>query len=282
MSSGSGPRSMSSLLSPPTRGATTSETTFTSRVRSPLTTTDTGYFSPSTYTNTFTNTFTNTGTVTDTNTGSLTPTGSLRRPQTSPRSPLTSVRNIVAAWKERTPSLAKSAGSRSGPGSATSGDGISPPQPGRGDGLFRRRTIRRDPGRRHSGDLRDRARAGDGESRPTTPMSGSAGGVPPPFDATELGAYTSESREVSFLLGIFFTFDRYPLSAFTFPCSLFRLCVSMHLNYKLTMALLSLAFTHWVTLVSQCSRAAALQMAKMSSCPLSTYATSFVDRSGRW
>ena len=35
--------------------------------------------------------------------------------------------------------------------------------------------------------------------RPTTPMSSSTGsGVPPPFDAAELGAYARESREVSY------------------------------------------------------------------------------------
>jgi hypothetical protein len=35
--------------------------------------------------------------------------------------------------------------------------------------------------------------------RPTTPMSSSTGsGVPPTFDAAELGAYARESREVSF------------------------------------------------------------------------------------
>jgi hypothetical protein len=34
--------------------------------------------------------------------------------------------------------------------------------------------------------------------RPETPMSGSSGGgVPPPFDAAELGVYARESREVS-------------------------------------------------------------------------------------
>ncbi|KIM71368.1 hypothetical protein PILCRDRAFT_17136, partial [Piloderma croceum F 1598] len=137
--SGRGTSSMSSLLSPPTRGGmTTTSATFSDvgRVRSPLSTTDTGYLSPSTYTNTHTNTNTNTNTFTPSNTyTSYTPTSStitsttptnLRRPQTqtqtSPRSPLTSVRNIVAAWKERTP-----IGRRSSPG-------------GEGDvGLFRRK-----------------------------------------------------------------------------------------------------------------------------------------------
>jgi len=55
--------SMSSLLSPPTRGGmTTTSATFSDvgRVRSPLSTTETGYLSPSTYTHTHTNTNTNT------------------------------------------------------------------------------------------------------------------------------------------------------------------------------------------------------------------------------
>jgi hypothetical protein len=235
--SGTGPSTWASPTTI-TRGGATSDTV-TSRVRSPFTTTgtsDTGYLSPSTYTNTFTNTFSNTNTFTGTNTGSitgsgsLTPTGagSLRRPQTSPRSPLTSVRNIVAAWKERTPTLVKSGG-RSGPGSATSGDAeATSPQ-----GLFsirRRGTRVRDAGAGRGGDggegrERDvgrsgRAGGGGGErgERPSTPLSESmgagAGGVPPPFDAAELGAYARESREVSyvsfwdmgFLLGVITSF----------------------------------------------------------------------------
>ena len=56
----------------------------------------------------------------------------LRKPQTSPRSPLASVRNIVAQWKERTPAERKS----QSPGSAAS---LSPPlkagQRERDDGL---------------------------------------------------------------------------------------------------------------------------------------------------
>jgi hypothetical protein len=64
-----------------------------------------------------TNTFTATAPAT------VTPTASpLRRPQTSPRSPLTSVRNMVAALKERTPAKLSP---KSSPGSATSAS--SPP-----------------------------------------------------------------------------------------------------------------------------------------------------------
>jgi hypothetical protein len=64
-----------------------------------------------------------------TNTPTVSP---LRHPQTSPRSPLTSVRNIVAAWKERTP-LAKPTAKSSVQGSVTS---ASPP-PGEGDSVRR-------------------------------------------------------------------------------------------------------------------------------------------------
>ena len=62
--------------------------------------TRTGYTTP----NLTSNTYSDTGTFTRT---SVTPPSGLRRPQTSPRSPLASVRNIVALWKERTPSAAR-------------------------------------------------------------------------------------------------------------------------------------------------------------------------------
>jgi hypothetical protein len=61
-------------------------------------------------------------------------------------------------------------------------------------GLFRRKSERRGE--------RDRDRGmdlGGDMGRPTTAMSSSTGsGVPPPFDAAELGAYARESREVSY------------------------------------------------------------------------------------
>ncbi|KAF8952136.1 hypothetical protein BDZ97DRAFT_2000233 [Flammula alnicola] len=50
---------------------------------------------------------------------SVTPNSGLRRPHTSPRSPLASVRNIVALWKERTPASARP-GEKSAPGSVSS------------------------------------------------------------------------------------------------------------------------------------------------------------------
>ena len=220
----SGPSYLSSLLSPQIRG-TMSFSEGTSRIRSPTMTmtTGTGYLSSSAYTNafspvnsgTFTNTnttntnvytnmdtFTSSGTDTYTNTNSdtLTPISSLRRPHSSPRSPLTSVRNIVAAWKERTPtSTAKHKHNRSTPGSATSAEAAS--SSGRGEGLF---SLRR-RAERGSLRLRDSVMSGVGRSGESlreraggdAALSSSTSGVPPPFDAAELGMYARESREVS-------------------------------------------------------------------------------------
>jgi hypothetical protein len=134
---------ISTLLSTPFRGLTstsgvdtrTDTRTGTYGTRSPFS---------NTFTDTLTNTYSNTQTPSNTYTAPSTIAGAsmmpLRRPQTSPRSPLTSVRNIVAAWKERTPSVAKPSGKSSAQVSVTS---TSPP-PGDGDGLFgiRRRAER--------------------------------------------------------------------------------------------------------------------------------------------
>ncbi|KAF8058557.1 hypothetical protein FPV67DRAFT_1455106 [Lyophyllum atratum] len=79
-------------------------------------------------THTFTDAFTRTGTNAAT---SMTPVSTLRRPQTSPRSPPTSVCNIVAPRKEHTPSMSRSPGKYPDHGSATS---ASPPPDS--EGLF--------------------------------------------------------------------------------------------------------------------------------------------------
>lgn len=74
-----------------------------------ITGTDARFESP--YTSTETPTYSNTLTPTSysfTNTCATTQITSLKRPQTSPRSPLNSVRNVVAAWKIRSPSIDKS------------------------------------------------------------------------------------------------------------------------------------------------------------------------------
>ncbi|KAI0672290.1 hypothetical protein C8Q78DRAFT_1188212 [Trametes maxima] len=190
--SSSGP--MSTLLSPPPRGSTslsadsrfppTSSGTFTQTRSGTGTFTGTGPTTSGTYTNT--NTFSSTGFTT-----TATPTASsLRRPQTSPRSPLTSVRNIVAAWKERTPSLGKSIRSNN-----------TSPSPTQGDGLF---SLRR-RAERGNARLRDRAFGGvdetgrpvegagyDAEMSTSGDASLSASGVlPTAFDVSELGQYAN-------------------------------------------------------------------------------------------
>ena len=167
---------ISTLLSPPLRGFTSTSATET-RTRTGGT-----FQSPNTFTNTYTDTFSNTFTPTDTFTGTATFTGTptaspLRRPQTSPRSPLTSVRNIVAAWKERTP-LAKQSPKSPVPGSVTSS---SPPPDGVGHVGLRRR-----PGR-----IGTRARG-------PTPQSLEDA----PFDVTDLTPYTKGNAKVSCLFGI--------------------------------------------------------------------------------
>ena len=147
--------------------------------------------SPSDFASTFSNTFTASRTAS--NITSITPTSTLRRPQTSPCSPLTSVHNIVAAWKERTPSLTKSP--QSPTESTTSPSSKAGQSGGHGRVLsLRQRAERRGPraqnGQSGSGDT-------NGNHHPTTPKSIASGIIPPLFDMTELGAYTRDSREVS-------------------------------------------------------------------------------------
>ncbi|KAI0657509.1 hypothetical protein C8Q70DRAFT_919348 [Cubamyces menziesii] len=206
--SSSGPiTTMSSLLSPPPRGSVTlsadsrlptSSGTFTQTRSGPSTYTGTGPTTTASYstTNPTTTTLSSSGFTT-----TATPTASsLRRPQTSPRSPLTSVRNIVAAWKERTPSLGKSARSNT-----------TSPSPPPGEGLF---SLRR-RAERGNARLRDRAlsgmdesgrfveRAYEGEMSTSEGASMSASGVlPPAFDLSELGQYANAggTQEVSYLL----------------------------------------------------------------------------------
>ena len=165
-------------------------------------------FSTNTYTKTSATTRTGTsgtdaGTYTDTFTGTntlTTPTSTLRRPQTSPRSPLASVRNIVALWKERTPSAARTGGKSSAPGSATS---VSPPPVGEGLFGIRRRA------QRVGARLRERE-GGSGAGDPVTPTrrdpeaisirSIRNGHLPPGFDVEELAPYTQSNEAVSYQL----------------------------------------------------------------------------------
>jgi hypothetical protein len=163
-----------SFLSPPPRSNTTG---VDSRLESPYTSSGTP-----TYSNTFTATsygFTDT---------SATSQGiPLRRPQASPRSPLSSVRNIVAAWKSRSPSIDKS--------SQVSAVDTTPEE-----GFF---SIRRQAER---GFQRERASMSGGRTLhdqevPSTPRTSTSltpsGIVPPPFDLTELGTFAKGSQEVS-------------------------------------------------------------------------------------
>lgn len=192
----------SSALSPPPRAPTSmsADSRFPPSTYTRTTTTGTGTYSGTgTYTGTATSTDTYTNTFTTLDSGTVTtPTASsLRRPQGSPRSPLTSVRNIVAAWKERTPSLNKS--TRSALSTSTS-----PPQEGSGDGLF---SLRR-RAERGSTRLRDRALAGRrqsgsdvsvGPAGPRSPRSGTQTSGLTPFDLSELGQFANAGphQEVS-------------------------------------------------------------------------------------
>ncbi|KAG9313810.1 hypothetical protein JVU11DRAFT_6171 [Chiua virens] len=163
ISSASDSLSSSSLLAPPTRGLTGTTTQLT----------------PSDFASAFTNTFAEARS--STNTSAVSPTvSSLRRPQTSPRSPLTSVRNIVEAWKERT-SVGKATKA-----STESSVSVAPKPDGR-FGL-RRRTSRVE--RQPASESADNAL-----NLPTTPKSISGNIIPPPFEMTELGAYARDSRE---------------------------------------------------------------------------------------
>ncbi|KAL7284724.1 LOW QUALITY PROTEIN: hypothetical protein ACG7TL_002030 [Trametes sanguinea] len=191
--SSSGPiTTMSSLLSPPPRGTTslstdsrlppTSSGTFTQTRSGPSTFTGTGPTTTTSYTDT--NTFTSSGFTT-----TATPTASsLRRPQTSPRSPLTSVRNIVAAWKERTPSLGKSIRSNTTSPSPTQGEGLFSlrRRAERGNARLRERALN---GMDESGRIVERGYEGESTSGDASMSASSV--LPPAFDLSELGQYAN-------------------------------------------------------------------------------------------
>lgn len=159
--------SSSSLLAPPTRGPTAT----VSRSGTQL--------SPSDFASTFSNTFEEARSASS---SAISPTvSSLRRPQTSPRSPLMSVRNIVTAWKERPQASGKTAHT-----STESSVSVVPKPDGR-FGLRRRASRTERPTSENTG---------NGHNPPTTPKSVNSGIIPPPFDMTELGAYARDSREV--------------------------------------------------------------------------------------
>ncbi|KAI9060094.1 hypothetical protein FKP32DRAFT_1595832 [Trametes sanguinea] len=191
--SSSGPiTTMSSLLSPPPRGTAslssdsrlppTSSGTFTQTRSGPSTFTGAGPTTSASYTDT--NTFTSSGFTT-----TATPTASsLRRPQTSPRSPLTSVRNIVAAWKERTPSLGKSIRSNTTSPSPTHGEGLFSlrRRAERGNARLRERALN---GMDESGRIVERGYEGESTSGDASMSASSV--LPPAFDLSELGQYAN-------------------------------------------------------------------------------------------
>lgn len=169
------PRSTDPRMTPITHSRTQSETS--------------GYSvtTPSRVSDTFTG-LSGTGSVTGTESAAITPSAfSLRRPQTSPRSPITQVTNIVAAWKGKTPVMSKT-----GRRSLT-------PSPAHSDTGRRRRSFTQ---RTASGKAR---RVSDAASSDTSsvqsPRSGGrianpGAALPPPFDASEFGI----AGEVSTLL----------------------------------------------------------------------------------
>jgi len=205
-----------SYTSPPTYTATPS--TFSNTLTQSYTNTNTNTYTTGTpytqsvtgtpYTQSVTGTpYTNTGSFTQT---SATPPAGLRRPQTSPRSPLASVRNIVALWKERTPTKS---GERPGVGSGSS---VSPPLPD-DEGLFGiRRRVQRAGQRIRETSMRDPiapTRPGDQlvAADNASIRSIRSGVLPPGFDAAEFSPYTQSEEAVSIFLNPFPFHTYFPL-----------------------------------------------------------------------
>jgi hypothetical protein len=182
----------SSMLSPASRP-------YTSTSGTPYTNNNNGLTSP---------------TFTTTESSDVTPRrqSSLRRPQAGPRSPLTSVRNIVAAWKDRTPERSAK---------STEVDTLPPlPPKDTDDGFFslRRRAERgvmrarresgeheagpSDPSRRGNAPAYDRNRDLPATPRAANTPTSTNLGLPPPLDLAELGQYAKANQEVSRLFWI--------------------------------------------------------------------------------
>ncbi|KAG1752141.1 hypothetical protein EDB19DRAFT_1094010 [Suillus lakei] len=206
--------SLSSLLSPPVRGFGTPTGTFSGS--GTATATGRTQLSPSDFASTFSTAFgvakgrqddTTPTRQTQTQTALRRSTIPLNEPNTSPRSPLTSVRNIVAAWKERTPGLGKVKSE-----SSEGGSELSPPGASRMEGLFslRRRASRQGArgqlpvtpdrnvgkGNVHGSSNRNRENEGvtsSGNNVVRRRVSSTSSLIPPPFDMTDLGA--RENRE---------------------------------------------------------------------------------------
>lgn len=143
-----------------------------------------------TYTGTYAGSVTNTDTLTHTYTASNSDTytqttSTLRRPQASPRSPLSAVRNIMQKWREQTPSLAKTTRSNTTPS----------PEGGYRRGSRRGRTERR---------VSDSSAPTDGNRSPRSDsdIQSLPEELPPPFDLAALGQYAGTTSEVSFLIWV--------------------------------------------------------------------------------
>jgi hypothetical protein len=216
-----------SLLSPPNRPTTTTPSDFrsttpggtrTGSYTTPSYTADTwtnthtpvgSYTTPDTTEKSYNDSKTYTGSYSDTDNLTRTPTSGLRRPQTSPRSPLTSVRNIVNLWKERTPAAGRT-GEKSAPGSTSS---VSPPQAisPENDGLYgiRRRVegarARLREARAVSNPAQTNTRPIPGDNGDSASIrSGRSGVFPPGFDMNELSNYAQTAEPVSAESGVFF------------------------------------------------------------------------------
>jgi hypothetical protein len=120
---------------------------------------------------------------------------------------LTSVRNIVAAWKSRSPSIDKSSqlSSSKSPTDATPEEGFFSVRRRAERGFQRERaSMGSNSG---SGTFRRSDSPYDQEdvNRPSTPRTNTSltpsGIVPPPFDLTELGAFAKSSQEVRPVFG---------------------------------------------------------------------------------
>ncbi|KAK7678727.1 hypothetical protein QCA50_018309 [Cerrena zonata] len=175
----------SSAVSEDTRTTPRTSHTYSRSVGGTSTYTGTG---TDTYTRTYTGSVTNTDTLTQTYTAPTSDTytqtaSSLRRPQASPRSPLSAVRNIMQKWREQTPSLAKTARSSTTPS----------PEGGMRRGSRRTRDRAMDSARRVSAssvpDDDDRSMRSDSDIHSVSDE------LPPPFDLAALGQYAGTTSE---------------------------------------------------------------------------------------
>ncbi len=209
-----GPETRSSLLSPPVRPTTSGPRSFNIGTH-----TDTPSYTTPSYTTTpsaFSNTITHTGSYTTPNTeaktftgtedtytrSAVTPSSTLRKPQSTSRSPIDSLRNIVTLWKQRTPAATRTEKSSVSPSSPPP-----PLLPGHDDGPYRIR--RRVEGARAR--LRESRGAGPSNVTPVRPpsqgaadtasiksvKSGKSGIFPPGFDLNEFSSYARSKEPVS-------------------------------------------------------------------------------------